>query len=92
MTGGMWALVLLAVVVLGFLYFLRTPRKLQTLGDPNNRSMIRIEEDRYEAVPLVDQAEQPGGPYERATRSVKAVMAKEHALPDRKNDQAPPDT
>lgn len=81
MTGGLWALLMLALVLLAFWYFLRTPRKLQTLGDPNNRAVLRMEEDKYEAVPVVDEAETPGGPYDRATQSVRPIMEKEKFPP-----------
>ncbi len=73
MTAGFWALLLLVLLVLGFLYFLRTPRKLQTLGDPNNRSMITRTAKHYEAKPLIDEAETPGGPHDRAERSVEKI-------------------
>lgn len=85
MTGGLWALIMLAALAVGFLYWLRVPRKLQKLGDPHNRTLVVRTEDHLEAKPHIDEAERPGGPYDRAEASV------ERTLRTGPPDQSPPD-
>lgn len=60
--GRLWSLALLALFIVLFWYFLRAPRKLQTLGQASNRAEVVVGDRHYRAIPKVDQAEEPGSP------------------------------
>lgn len=60
--GGLWALIMLAVLLAAFWYFLRVPRTLQKLGGRGHRAMVVEEEGHFEAKPRIDEAERRGPP------------------------------